>query len=165
MGWRFYEGTYDSIKNRMGNMDVLIAMGTSAAWAYSAAVTFDAGSLLLLGGLLRHVGSDHHPDTGRRLLEHVTRSRASAAVRKLVDLQPAVAHRIEGGAEVDVPVEQVQAGDLLVVRPGERIPVDAVIVEGRSAVDESMINRARASPPRGTVGDEVIGARSTGQAS
>ena len=157
IGWRFYQGTFDSIKNRMGNMDVLIAMGTSAAWAYSAAVTlapglfpssavyFDTSAViitLILAG---------------RLLEHVTRSRASAAVRKLVDLQPALTRRIENGTEVEVPVEQVRVGDVLVVRPGQRVPVDAVVIEGRSAVDESMIT-GESLPAEKSVGDAVIGA-------
>ncbi|MDA4112686.1 MAG: heavy metal translocating P-type ATPase [Thaumarchaeota archaeon] len=157
IGWRFYEGTYDSIKNRMGNMDVLIALGTSAAWAYSAAVTF-APELLPSSGV--------YFDTSAiiitlilagRFLEHVTRSRASAALRKLVELQPPLAHRIEGDLEVDVPVERIKVGDLLVVRPGERIPVDAVIVEGRSAIDESMMT-GEGIPAERSVGDVVIGA-------
>ena len=158
VGWRFYRGVYDSIKSRMGNMDVLIALGTSAAWAYSTVVTFaprffpssgvyfDTSAIIITLIL-----------TGR-YLEHVTKSRASAAVRKLVDIQPTVAHRIDAnGAEVDVPIEQVEVGDALVVRPGEKIPVDAIIVEGRSAIDESMIT-GESIPAEKSVGDEVIGA-------
>lgn len=158
IGWRFYRGTYDSIKNRMGNMDVLIALGTTAAWAYSAGVTF-APSLFPFSGV--------YFDTsaviitlilGGRFLEHVTKSRATSAVRKLVDLQPTVAHRLDDrGAEVEVPVEQVQVGDLLVVRPGEKIPVDSIIVEGRSALDESMIT-GESIPAEKSPGDEAIGA-------
>ena len=129
IGWRFYKGTYDSIKNRMGNMDVLIALGTSAAWVYSTAVTlapsffrfsgvyFDTSAIIITLIL-----------TGR-YLEHLTKSRASAALRKLVDLQPTLAHRIDNnGLEVDVPIEQLQVGDMLVVRPGEKIPVDAIVI-------------------------------------
>src|ERR1017187_560958 len=83
---------------------------------------------------------------------------ATAEVRKLVDIQPKVAHRIDAnGAEVDVPIEQVEVGDALVVRPGEKIPVDAIIVEGRSAIDESMIT-GESIPAEKSVGDEVIGA-------
>jgi len=158
VGWRFYRGTFDSLKNRMGNMDVLIALGTSAAWAYSSVVTFEPGFF---------PSSDVYFDTSAiiitlilagRYLEHVTKSRASAAVRKLVDLQPTVAHRIDKtGAEVDVPTEQVQVEDMLVVRPGEKIPVDAIIVEGTSAIDESMIT-GESIPAEKSVGDEVIGA-------
>ena len=140
IGWRFYRGTYDSIKSRMGNMDVLIALGTSAAWAYSAVVTFAPGFFPLSGVYFDTSAVIITLILAGRYLEHVTKSRASAAVRKLVDLQPTMAHRIDkDGSEAEVPVEQVKVGDVLVVRPGEKIPVDAVVVEGRSAVDESMI--------------------------
>src|SRR4029077_10953466 len=85
-------------------------------------------------------------------------SRASSALRELVDLQPAMAHKVsKDGSEVDVPVEQVSVGDILVVRPGEKIPVDAVIVDGRATVDESMIT-GESLPAEKSPGDEVIGA-------
>jgi Cu+-exporting ATPase len=158
VGWRFYRGTYDGIKNRMGNMDVLIALGTSAAWAYSTVVTFAPGFFPSSGVYFDTSAIIMTLILTGRYLEHATKSRASAAVRKLVELQPAVAHRIdENGAEVDVPIEQVQVGDVLVVRPGERIPVDAIVVEGRSAIDESMIT-GESVPSERSVGDEVIGA-------
>ena len=157
IGWRFYKGTFDSIRSRMGNMDVLIALGTSAAWGYSALVTlapdlfpfsgvyFDTSAViitLILGG---------------RYLEHVTKSRATEAVRKLSNLQPTIAHRIIDGVEADVPIEQVEVGDALVVRPGEKIPADGIITEGRSTVDESMIT-GESIPSEKATGDEVIGA-------
>jgi Cu+-exporting ATPase len=158
VGWRFYLGTYDSIKNRMGNMDVLIALGTSAAWAYSTVVTFAPGFFPFSGVYFDTSAIIITLILAGRYLEHVTKSRASAAVRKLVDLQPTVAHRIDkNGAEVDVPIEQVQVEDMLVVRPGEKIPVDAIIIEGRSAIDESMIT-GESIPAEKSVGDEVIGA-------
>ncbi|HVC26976.1 MAG TPA: heavy metal translocating P-type ATPase [Nitrososphaerales archaeon] len=158
VGWRFYKGTYDSIKNMMGNMDVLIALGTSAAWAYSVAVTFAPGIFPFSGVYFDTSAIIITLILGGRFLEHVTKSRASAAVRRLADLQPTIAHRIErNGAEVDVPIEQVQVGDILVVRPGEKIPVDAVIVEGRSAIDESMIT-GESIPAEKSPGDEAIGA-------
>jgi len=157
IGWRFYVGSYDSIRNRMGNMDVLVALGTSAAWAYSAAVTFAPGLFPVSGVYFDTSAVIITLILSGRFLEHMTRSRASAALRKLVDLQPAVAHKVEGGIEIDVPVEQVRVGDALVVRPGERIPVDAVVTEGRSAIDESMIT-GESIPAEKTVGDEVIGA-------
>src|SRR5207253_262731 len=135
-----YGGTYDSIRNRMGNMDALIALGTSAAWAYSAVVTFDPGLFPFSGVYFDTSAVIITLVLAGRLLEHVTKSRASAAVRNLVDLQPTMDHRIgQDGSEVDIPVERVGVGDILVVRPGEKIPVDGVIVDGRSAVDESMI--------------------------
>ena len=158
VGWRFYRGTYDSLKNRMGNMDVLIALGTSAAWGYSAAVTLDPGLFPFSGVYFDTSAIIITLILAGRYLEHVTKSRASAAVRKLVQLQPTMAHRIdEKGTEFDVPVEQVRVGEVLVVKPGEKIPVDAIIVEGRSAIDESMIT-GESMPADKSAGDEVIGA-------
>ncbi len=158
VGWRFYKGTYDSVKNRMGNMDALIALGTSAAWAYSTAVTFAPTFFPFSGVYFDTSAVIITLILAGRFLEHVTKSRASAAVRKLAELQPTVAHRVdESGAEVDVPIEQVQVGDMLVVRPGEKIPVDAIIVEGRSVIDESMIT-GESIPAEKSVGQEVIGA-------
>jgi P-type Cu+ transporter len=158
IGWRFYRGTYDSIKNMMGNMDVLIALGTSAAWAYSTVATFSPDLFPFSGVYFDTSAVIITLILAGRFLEHLTKSRASAAVRKLVDLQPALAHKLgEGGAEVDVPIERVGVGDLLMVRPGEKIPADAIIVEGRSAVDESMIT-GESVPAEKSAGDEVIGA-------
>jgi len=158
VGWRFYRGTYDGIGSGMGNMDTLIALGTSAAWAYSTVVTF-APSLFPFSGV--------YFDTAAviitlvlagRFLEHATKSRASASVRKLVDLQPTVAHRLDhDGSEAEIPVELVKVGDTILVRPGEKIPVDAVVIEGRSAVDESTFT-GESIPAEKAPGDEVIGA-------
>jgi Cu+-exporting ATPase len=157
VGWRFYRGAYDSIRNRMGNMDLLIALGTSVAWGYSTIVTFfpstfPSGSvyfdtagiiitLILLGNLL----------------EYLTKRKASDSVRKLLDLQPRMARVIQNGAESEVPVESVRVDDLLIVRPGERIPVDGRVIEGSSAVDQSAIT-GESIPLEKNIGDEVIGA-------
>ncbi len=157
VGFRFYRGAYDALRSRVGNMDLLIALGTSAAWAYSATVTFLPSffpssatyfetsaiiiTLILLGNLL----------------EHITKSRASEAVHNLLDLQPTMAHVIRSGVEGEIPVEQVQVDDILVVRPGERVPVDGLVIEGRSALDESMIT-GESLPREKGVTDEVIGA-------
>lgn len=162
VGRRFYRGTYDGIKGRMGNMDVLIALGTSAAWAYSSAVAlapglfptrevfFDTAAVIITLAL------------AGRYLEHATKSRASASLRKLVDLQPTTARLVSGDAsEREVPVERVSVGDVLLVKPGEKIPVDGVVVEGRSAVDESMVTGESVPAERGP-GDEVIGATING---
>ena len=158
IGWRFYKGTYDSLRNRMGNMDVLIALGTTAAWMYSAAVTFAPGQLPSSGVYFDTSAIIITLILAGRFLESVTKGRASAAVRRLADLQPTLAHRIdERGKEADVPIEQVRVGDMLTVRPGEKIPVDAVITAGRSAIDESMIT-GESVPVEKSVGDEVIGA-------
>jgi len=158
VGWRFYRGTYDGIKSRMGNMDVLIALGTSTAWAYSSAVTF-APSLFPTSGVYFDTAAVivTLALTGR-YLEHATKSRASASLRKLVDLQPTTARLVGGdGSETEVPVERVSVGDTLLVKPGEKIPVDGVVIEGRSAVDESMVTGESVPAEKGP-GDEVIGA-------
>ena len=157
VGWRFYRGAFDALRNCMGNMDLLIAIGTTAAWAYSTIVvflssTFPAGgiyfdtaaviiTLILLGNLL----------------ELTSKGRASQAVRKLLDLQPRMAHIIRDGVEIEVPVESVKVDDVLVIRPGERIPVDGVVVEGSSAVDQSAIT-GESVPVEKEKDDEVIGA-------
>jgi Cu+-exporting ATPase len=157
VGWRFYRGAFDSLKNRMGNMDLLIAIGTTAAWGYSSVITviptlFPAGgvyfdtaaviiTLILLGNLL----------------EHISKGRASEAVRKLLDLQPRMAHVIHDEVESEIPVESVKVDDILVVRPGERIPVDGVVASGASAVDQSAIT-GESIPVEKAEGDEVIGA-------
>src|SRR5437773_2673367 len=159
-GWRFYHGTWDAFRNRSANMDVLIAIGTTAAWAYSAIVTF----LPFLGVPLADQGTYY--DTAAVIIglillgkyfEELAKGRAGDAIRKLMDLAPRTAHRIREGAEEEVPVELVQVDDRLVVRPGERIPVDGTIVEGSSAIDESMIT-GESIPVEKGVGDTAIGA-------
>lgn len=157
IGFRFYRGAFDALRSHVGNMDLLIALGTSAAWIYSTVVIFlpsffpssgtyfDTAAViitLILTGIL---------------LEYLTKNRASEAVRKLLDLQPAKATIIRDGVETQVPVEQIQVGEIFVVRPGERVPVDGAIVEGSSAVDESMIT-GESVPRDKMVGDEAIGA-------
>src|SRR5207249_1701723 len=159
-GWRFYHGTWDAFRNRSANMDVLIAIGTTAAWAYSAIVTF----LPVLGVPLADQGTYY--DTAAviiglillgKYLEELAKGRAGDAIRKLMDLAPRTAHVIREGTEEEVPVELVQVDDRLVVRPGERIPVDGTIVEGSSAIDESMIT-GESIPVEKRVGDTAIGA-------
>jgi P-type Cu+ transporter len=157
VGWRFYKGTYDSIRNRMGNMDVLIALGTSAAWGYSALVTFAPGAFPFSGVYFDTSAVIITLILGGRYLEHVTKGRASAAVRKLAELQPPMARRVKDGKEEEVPVEDIDVGDILVVRPGEKVPVDSVVVEGGSAVDESTIT-GESIPAEKQPGDQVIGA-------
>src|SRR5205814_8977385 len=141
-------------------MDVLIALGTRAAWGYSAVVTFlpflrvpvaDKGTYfdtaaVILGLIL--LG---------KYLEELARGRAGDAIRKLMDLAPRTAHVLREGREEEVPVELVQVDEVVVVRPGERIPVDGTIVEGFSAIDESMIT-GESIPVDKRVGDPVIGA-------
>src|SRR5208282_3735408 len=157
VGWRFYRGAYDALRNRMGNMDLLIAIGTTAAWVYSTIIAFFP-SVFPAGGI--------YFDTAAviitlillgNLLEHISKGRASEAVRKLLDLQPRMAHVIRDGTETEVPVESVRVNEILVIRPGERIPVDGVVTEGASAVDQSAIT-GESIPVEKSVGDEVIGA-------
>ena len=163
VGWRFYRGLWDGIKAKASNMDTLIAIGTSAAYLYSATVTlipnffpfksvyFETAAVIIT---LILVG---------RLLETKTKEKASSAVRKLLDLQPRMAkvfRPVEGTEEfeeVEIPVEQIQEGNILIIRPGERIPTDGVIIEGFSSIDESAIT-GESIPVDKSKGDEVIGA-------
>ena len=157
VGRRFYRGAFDSLKNRMGNMDLLIAIGTTAAWGYSSIITFfpfifpasgvyfDTATVIIT---LILIGN---------LLEYISKGRASESVRQLLDLQPRMAHVVRDGNETETPIESVKVGDILVVRPGERMPVDGVVVEGASAVDQSAIT-GESIPVEKAVGDEVIGA-------
>ncbi|HIJ97862.1 TPA: heavy metal translocating P-type ATPase [archaeon] len=161
-GWRFYLGSIDAIKAKQANMDLLIAIGTSAAWVYSSVVVFQGilfptvfttgaavyfvESSLIIGFIL--VG---------KYAEIVVKGRASQAVRKLLDLQPKLASVLKGGKETQIPVEQVKVGDTIIVRPGERIPVDAVVIDGHSSVDESMIT-GESIPVEKSIGAKVIGA-------
>src|SRR3989442_417251 len=159
-GWRFYRGFWDAIRSRSANMDVLIAIGTSAAWGYSAIVTF----LPYVG--VRGVDPATYYDTAAVIIglillgkyfEEIAKGKASDAIRKLMDLAPRTAHVIRDGTEEEIPVELVLLDDFLIIRPGERIPVDGVIVDGFSAIDESMIT-GESIPVEKKVGDTVIGA-------
>ncbi len=154
-GQRFYAGTIDAIKNRSANMDTLIAIGTTAAWSYSAIVTlfphaFPAGgvyfdtSTIIISLIL----------TGT-YMQRLAESRASNAVSALIALQPKIAHVIRGNRITDIPIEQIKSGDLLLVKPGEKIPTDSVVVSGNSSVDESMIT-GESMPLTKRVGDKVI---------
>ena len=154
VGAQYYSGAFKALRNRSANMDVLIAMGSSAAYFYSLAILFGliAGHLyfetaaviiclILLG----------------KLLEARARGRTSEAIRRLLGLQAKTARVVREGVEQDVPVEDVRRGDVVLVRPGERIPVDGTVIDGRTAVDESMIT-GESLPAEKAPGDEVIGA-------
>ncbi len=162
IGRRFYRGLWDGIKAKASNMDSLIAVGTSAAYLYSATVTilpsffpfqsvyFETSAIIIT---LILIG---------RLLESRTKEKASSAVRKLLDLQPRMAKVIrEGvdsvGREVEIPIEQIQQGELLVIRPGERVPTDGIVIQGSSSIDESAIT-GESIPVDKSPGSEVIGA-------
>lgn len=164
-GWRFYRGTWDAIRMRSSNMDVLIAVGTSAAYLYSAifVVTpkafpyggwyFDTSAVIIA---LILIG---------KLLEEFVRSRASESVRKLLTLQPPTARRVAAdGSEQEIPVQDVVVGDVLLVKPGEKIPTDGTVVEGHSSVDEKMVT-GESIPVEKTRDSAVIGATINGTGS
>ncbi|WP_371731863.1 HAD-IC family P-type ATPase [Thermaerobacter sp. PB12/4term] len=156
VGWVFYRDSYFNLKNRNANMSVLVALGTTAAYLYSVVALlwpglgttglyFETSAVLIT---LVALG---------KYLEAVAKGRTSAAIKKLLGLQARTARVIRDGREMDVPVEDVTVGDVVVVRPGEKIPVDGVVLEGRSAVDESMLTGESLPVEKGP-GDEVIGA-------
>ena len=142
-GRQFYGSAWNALKHRTANMDTLIVTGTSVAYLYSAAVTIFAGSAVLEG---RATGTYFDTSTAivglvllGRYLEIRAKGRASSAVRALIGLQPKRARVLRDGRELDVGVEDVVPGDVVLVRPGERLPVDGEVLEGASSVDESML--------------------------
>lgn len=164
LGQSFYRNGFRALFQGHPNMDSLIAVGTSAALAQGVMMVF----LLASGQVTVHHG--HHPElyfesaaviltliTLGKYLEAVSKGKTSDAIRHLMDLAPATARVLRDGVEVAVPVEAVQVGELVVVRPGEKIPVDGRIVEGQSSVDESMLT-GESLPVAKIVGDEVVGA-------
>ena len=160
-GWSFYKGSYDAIKNRMINMDFLIALGTTVAYIYSVIVIF-APDILPVKVAERDVYFEVSAVIIAfvllgKYMEDIIKKKSSAAVRKLLDLKPQTARVIREGAEMEIPAEYVQVNDIVVVRPGEKIPTDGVVIEGSSAVDEKMIS-GESIPAEKKPGDEVIGA-------
>ncbi len=160
VGADYYTGAFKSLRNGSANMDVLVALGSSVAYFYSVAVLLfkSAGSMAL--------GHHLYFETSAviitlivagKLLEARAKGRTSEAIKKLIGLQPKTARVVRGGVEIDVPVAEVVPGDVLRVRPGEKIPVDGRVVEGRSSVDESMIT-GESLPVDKVAGDAVIGA-------
>ncbi|POA72287.1 heavy metal translocating P-type ATPase [Pseudomonas sp. DP16D-R1] len=159
-GWSFYKGAWNAIRTRNINMDFLIALGTSVAYFYSVAVLFfpdvlpvkvaerdvyfEVSAVIIAFVLLG------------RYMEEIIKKKSSAAVRRLLDLKPAIAHVIRDGQEVDLPAESVMAGEFLVVRPGEKIPTDGDVSEGQSTVDESMLT-GESMPVDKHPGSPVIG--------
>jgi P-type Cu+ transporter len=145
-GWPFFQRGWASIVNRSPNMFTLIALGVGAAFAYSAAATVAPN--LFPAGFRMHGVVETYFDTAvvitvlvllGQVLELRARSRTSAAIKALLGLAPKTARRIRNGSEDDVPLPHIVVGDLLRVRPGEKIPVDGIVVEGRTSVDESMV--------------------------
>src|SRR2546425_11951602 len=157
VGYRFYLGSYDALRSRIGNMDLPIGLGTTAAWVYSTTATFVPGFFPGSGTYFETSAIISTLIQTGNLLEYITKGKASEAVHRLLSLQPTTAHVIRGGVETGIPVESVEVGDVLIVRPGEKVPVDGRVVEGSSAVDESMIT-GESLPRDKRGGDEVIGA-------
>lgn len=159
IGMQFYVGAYKALKNKSANMDVLVALGTSAAYFYSLyqsiisigthahmlELYYETSSILITLIILG------------KLFEARAKGRSSEAIKKLMGLQSKTAFVIRDGNEMEVPLEQVIVGDILSIKPGEKVPVDGEIVEGRSSLDESMLT-GESVPVDKTIGDSVIGA-------
>lgn len=159
IGKQFYVGAYKALKNKSANMDVLVALGTSAAYFFSLYWSFQT-----IGGYAHSVGLYYETSAVLitlillgKLFEARAKGRSSEAIKKLMGLQAKTAVVIRNGDEMEIPLEEVVAGDIILVKPGEKIPVDGEILEGNSALDESMIT-GESVPVDKTVGDTVIGA-------
>ncbi|MEK1855721.1 MAG: heavy metal translocating P-type ATPase [Phyllobacterium sp.] len=160
-GWSFYVGAWQAIRTRAINMDFLIALGTTVAYVYSVAVVFtpeilpvkveerdvyfEVSAVIIAFVLLG------------KYMEEIIKKRSSAAVRRLMDLKPAVAHVVRDGTETEIPADSIMVGETVVVRPGERIPTDGEVLEGRSSVDESMLT-GESMPVEKSAGSSLIGA-------
>lgn len=158
-GWTFYKGAYHAIRNRSLNMDFLISMGTLTAYIYSVFIVFfpkvlpvdeknvyfEVSAVIIAFVLLG------------KFMEDFIRQRTSVAVRKLLDLRPKNAHVIRNGKEVEILAEDIMSGEIVVVRPGEKIPVDGVIISGETYVDEAMVT-GESVPVLKKTGDNIIGA-------
>ncbi|QSO48706.1 heavy metal translocating P-type ATPase [Alicyclobacillus mengziensis] len=153
VGWRFYKGAYHSLRGGAANMDVLVTLGTSVAYLYSAILTvlgrpdvyFDSSATVVT---LIFMG---------KLLESSAKAKSSSAIESLAKLGAKVAHVIRDGEEVDLPVEDLKVGDVVRVRPGEKIPSDGKVLEGSSSVDESFLT-GESMPVAKAPGDPVVGA-------
>ncbi len=159
IGGQFYIGAYKALKNKSANMDVLVALGTSAAYFYSLYL-----SMMSLAGNTHKVELYYETSAVLitlillgKLFEAKAKGRSSEAIKKLMGLQAKTATVERGGMEQEIPLEEVMVGDILHIKPGEKIPVDGKIIDGQSAIDESMLT-GESVPVDKKVGDEVIGA-------
>ncbi|MBD2307287.1 heavy metal translocating P-type ATPase [Chroococcidiopsis sp. FACHB-1243] len=159
-GWSFYVGSWNAIRSRHINMDFLIALGTTVAYVYSVVVIFfpnilpikvaerevyfEVSAIIIAFVLLG------------KYMEEIIKKNSSAAIRKLLDLKPATARVVRDGMEMEIPAESVMVDETIVVRPGERIPTDGVVLDGASSVDESMLTGESIPVEKGS-GAEVIG--------
>ncbi|WP_175817031.1 heavy metal translocating P-type ATPase [Burkholderia diffusa] len=159
-GWSFYKGAWNAIRTRNINMDFLVALGTSVAYFYSVVVLFfpswlpvkvaerdvyfEVSAVIIAFVLLG------------RYMEEIIKKKSSAAVRRLLDLKPAVAHVIRDAKEAEIPAESIMVSERVIVRPGEKIPTDGTVIEGQSSVDESMLT-GESMPVEKAPGAAVIG--------
>lgn len=159
-GWSFYVGAWQAIRSRAINMDFLIALGTTVAYLYSVVVVFAPEALPV-----KVEERDVYFEVSAviiafvllgKYMEEIIKKRSSAAVRRLMDLRPAVAHVVRDGAEIEIPAESIMVGETVVVRPGERIPTDGEVLEGISSVDESMLT-GESMPVEKLAGLNLIG--------
>jgi Cu+-exporting ATPase len=159
-GWDYYVGGIKSLKNKSANMDVLVAMGSSVAYFYSVAVLF-----------FPSVGAHVYFETSAiiitliklgKMLESRTKGRTGGAIRKLIGLRPKTATILQDDAEKEIPLTRVKVGDTVIVRPGERVPVDGLVLDGQSAVDESMLS-GEPLPVDKQPGDMVVGGTINGE--
>ena len=157
-GRGFFVGAYQAIKQRVANMDLLIALGTSTAYLYSAFVVF-------FPGVLPVEEKNVYFDVSAiiiafvlfgKYMEEIIKKRSSAAIRKLLDLKPQTARVIRDGTEIEIPAESVMVDEIVVVRPGEKIPTDGIVVEGYSSIDEKMLT-GESVPVEKKTSDQVIG--------
>ena len=153
IGAQFYQGAWSALKNKTSNMDTLIALGTSAAYFYSVYIVlfaqeghqyFEASAVLITLVILG------------KYLESIAKGKTSEAIKKLMGLSPKTATVIRDKKEIKIPIDDVQEGDVVIVKPGEKIPVDGIILEGHSSVDESMIT-GESIPVEKKKGDAVVG--------
>ncbi|HEY4390676.1 MAG TPA: heavy metal translocating P-type ATPase [Paenibacillus sp.] len=162
IGRQFYIGAYKALRNGSANMDVLVSLGTSAAYFYSLFLTIQWA---VNGGNVHHGPSMYYETSAvlitlvlmGKLFEALAKGRSSEAIKSLMGLQAKTALVIRDGQELSIPIEEVIAGDVVLVRPGDKVPVDGVVLEGMSSVDESMLT-GESIPVEKKAGDTVIGA-------
>ncbi|MBD3156070.1 MAG: cadmium-translocating P-type ATPase [Candidatus Aenigmarchaeota archaeon] len=152
IGWMFYQSSWKALRNKYMNMDVLVVLSTTVAYFYSIFAT-------IYGGMVFYEASATiiATITVGRLMETLSKGRTSDAIKKLIKLQAKTARIIKNGKELEIPIEEVKKNDLILIKPGEKIPVDGIVIDGYSSVDESMIT-GESIPIEKKVGDEVIGA-------
>lgn len=162
VGWPFYRGAYKALRNGSANMDVLVSLGTSAAFFYSLYLTLDWNAN---GAMTHHMPSLYYETSAvlitlvvmGKLFETLAKGRTSEAIKSLMGLQAKTASVLRDGQEMIVPVEEVAKGDIVLVRPGSKVPVDGEVLEGASSIDESMLT-GESIPVEKKAGDAVIGA-------